>query len=150
MVSQFSQSCIQQSSCEIVWQIPPRSSYRDLCGGSTSQTTTNNFADYALFVEFECDISEVKLEYFGTISRNTLLNIVVVCEGLICLAFAINICCLSRSFESEQHQADTKFVHMTDFAVRIKNLPPESAYDNLEHLKAKLLIHLSEVVKREP
>jgi len=34
---------------------------------------------------------------------------------------------------------DVEYVQITDFSVRIKNLPPVSVYKNLEQLKAMLI-----------
>ena len=38
---------------------------------------------------------------------------------------------------------------MTDFAVRVKNLPTMPAYQNLEDLTAQLELHVKEVVDQE-
>ena len=46
--------------------------------------------DYALFFEFECDISNIELAYFGEIPRFRLSNIVIACDAIICLIFALN------------------------------------------------------------
>ena len=57
---------------------------------------------------------------------------------------------LGRAIRLEQHDSDKKYVHMADFAVRIKNLPDSRYYDNLDQLKAQLSLHLSNVVSHEP
>jgi len=38
---------------------------------------------------------------------------------------------------------------MTDFAVRIKNLPSQPAFENLEDLAAQLELHVKDVVDKE-
>lgn len=44
---------------------------------------------------------------------------------------------------------DDKYLQMTDFAVRIKNIPPRREYNSVFQLKAQLTTHLSKVVKDE-
>ena len=76
----------------------------------------------------------------------------IACDVLICILFAINIAWLNRSISLEQYYVDKEFVHMTDFAVEVKNLPSKNlgAFDDLEQLKALLYRHISDVVANEP
>ena len=76
----------------------------------------------------------------------------IACDVLICILFAINIAWLNRSISLEQYYVDKEFVHMTDFAVEVKNLPSKNsgAFDDLEQLKAQLSRHISDVVANEP
>ena len=39
---------------------------------------------------------------------------------------------------------------MTDFTVRVKNLPLKPAFDNLDELKAMLEMHIMQVIRDEP
>jgi hypothetical protein len=39
---------------------------------------------------------------------------------------------------------------MTDFAVRVKNLPPLKEYETLDQLKAHLTMHINKVVAKQP
>ena len=58
----------------------------------------------------------------------------IACDVLICILFAINIAWLNRSISLEQYYVDKEFVQMTDFSVRVKNLPSKNsgAFDDLE------------------
>ena len=56
-----------------------------------------DFSTYALYMEYECDISTIDLIYFGSMSRTRLANIVIACDALICLLWAINTCWLGRA-----------------------------------------------------
>ena len=82
--------------------------------------------------------------------RTTLANIVIACDAAICLIWAINIAWLARAIRREQHIVDLQFVQITDFAVRIKNLPEKDKYDSLDQLKAQLELHIKDVVSKEP
>ena len=82
-------------------------------------------------MEYQCDISTIDLYYFGPMNRTELANIVIGCDALICIVWLINICWMGRAINNEQHEIDEDFVHIVDFAVRIKNLPEKPAYDNL-------------------
>ena len=68
------------------------------------------------------------LYYFGPIERQRLANIVIICDAIICIIWILNSIWLSRSIRMEKVIVDSEFVQMADFAVRIKNLPDESAY----------------------
>jgi len=59
---------------------------------------------------------------------------VIACDALICILFVINIAWLNRSISLEQYYVDKEFVQMTDFSVRVKNLPSKNsgAFDDLE------------------
>ena len=72
------------------------------------------------------------LYYYGEIERTTLANIVIGCDAAICVLWAINILWLARAIKREQHIVDIEFVQITDFAVRIKNLPDKAQYDTLD------------------
>ena len=79
------------------------------------------------------------LYYFGPIERQRLANIVIVCDAIICIIWVLNTMWVVRSTNVEKVIVDSEFVQMADFAVRIKNLPDESAYDKSpEQLTAQL------------
>lgn len=79
------------------------------------------------------------LYYFGPIERQRLANIVIICDAIICIIWILNSIWLSRSIRMEKVIVDSEFVQMADFAVRIKNLPDESAYGKSpEQLTAQL------------
>lgn len=58
---------------------------------------------YALFIEYDCDISTVQLHGIGTISRAELANIVMICDAIICIWFVIYTAMLSSWIDSEKH-----------------------------------------------
>ena len=89
-------------------------------------------SDFALYLDYECDVSTVDLYYYGPINRTRLANICIACDALICIIFAVNILWVARAITVEQYVVDKKYVQMTDFAVRVKNLPQKPAYDTLE------------------
>ena len=83
-------------------------------------------------------------------SRRRLANIVISCDAIIVIIFVVNIMWMNKAIGWEQHDVGKKFVHMTDFTVRVKNLPLKPAFDNLDELKAMLEMHIMEVIKKEP
>ena len=70
------------------------------------------------------------LYYFGPIERHRLANIVIVCDAIICIIWVINTMWVGRSINVEKFIVDSEFVQMTDFAVRIKNLPGQDTYED--------------------
>lgn len=86
-------------NCEISLKIDKQSMIQ---GCSTKQNkSVDSYANYALFFEYECDISEVDLPHIGVVSRRKLANIVIACDAIICIMFAINIMWLARSITNE-------------------------------------------------
>lgn len=95
----FDDECYAKEYCEISIKIDKQSMIQDC---STKQNKpVNGYTNYALFFEFECDISEVDLPHIGIVSRRKLANIVIACDAIICLMFAINIVWLARSITNE-------------------------------------------------
>lgn len=77
------------------------------------------------------------MAYFGEIPRFRLSNIVICCDAIICILFAINACWLGRAITNEQYSVDVQYVQMQDFSVRVKNLPKDKfKYETLDQLKA--------------
>ena len=70
-------------------------------------------------MEYECDINTVELYHIGEVSRRRLANIVIACDALICILFAVNTLWLGRGISTEQYVIEKKYVQMTDYAVRI-------------------------------
>ena len=66
--------------------------------------------EYALFLEYECDISTVKLQGIGTISRAELANIVMICDALICIWFVIYTAKISIYVDLEKRDMQKEFV----------------------------------------
>ena len=102
-----------------------------------------------IFLKYFCDTSIVNLRYFGPMERDRLANIVMVCDLVIMLVFAINLIILQRYIPMERHLIDQGTVMMTDFTVRVKNLPPLSEYETLDQLKAQLTMHINKVVAKQ-
>ena len=85
------------------------------------------------------------------VSRRKLANIVIACDAVICLIFACNIWWLGRSISLEQYYINKDSVQMTDYAVRVKNLPEDGeGYANLDDLQAQLEEHIARVVEHQP
>ena len=69
----------------------------------------------------------------------------------ICLLFVLNAVWMHHFIKKEERDEDRRLVQLSDFAVRIKNLPPaESFNNNIEQLRAMLHFHITEIVKKEP
>lgn len=59
---------------------------------------------------YECDITTIELAYWGPVSRARLANIVIACDALICIIFAVNTWWLGKAIDNEQLRIDNKFV----------------------------------------
>ena len=106
----FQSECKGEIHCAIDFYIFGDSDFaacEDQYSGSRDVLDIN---DFALFFEFECDIKDVELYYFGEVPRNRLSNIVIACDALICLIFAVNIVWLGRSITAEQYNENVQFV----------------------------------------
>ncbi len=53
------------------------------------------------------------------------------------------------NIKRESRINDSNFVTMSDFTVRIKNLPTKKTYKNLQMLKAMLVVHFAKILKNE-
>ena len=83
------------------------------------------------------------------ISRQSLAIAVCILDLIICLWVSVNISLFDIFIKREDTYVDNKYLQMTDFTVRIKNLPPMREYHNLSQLRAQLSTHLSKVVQDE-
>lgn len=61
-------------------------------------------------MEYECDIEIIEMEWFGSMSRTHLANIVITCDAAICLLWIINICWVQRAIQNESDKVDRDFV----------------------------------------
>ena len=52
-------------------------------------------ANYALFLHYTCDITNIRVEGYGQLPRTLLANIVMICDALICLWFLLHTILLS-------------------------------------------------------
>ena len=123
----YDSECLRHENCEVEWELLPNDSCT-VAGLDPSKS--------ALFMDYECDISIVDLYYYGPISRGELATIVIICDILICLIWTINTMILFRGISDEQRDVQKKQVLISNFAVRIKNLPAKAVYGNLNQLKA--------------
>lgn len=69
---------------------------------------------------------------------------------LICLLFVLNTICMYRYTKFEEKFVDKRAVQITDFSVRIKNLPPIEEYGSIPKLRIILDNHIRQVLKTEP
>ena len=72
-----------------------------------------------------------------------------VLDLVICLWVIINISLFDIFIKREDTFVDDSYLQMTDFTVRIKNMPPQREYHTLHQLKAQLATHLTKVVQGE-
>lgn len=82
-------------------------------------------------------------------SRSDLTGLIVVCDLLICIAYAISIKCLKHYVIKTQRFQNQEAYQITDFAVEIKNLPSHKVFGSLENLKAKLHLHINRVLENQ-
>lgn len=65
-------------------------------------------------------------------SRSDLTIIVIAFDILVCVTFVILSGFMMGWIEEEAEVNDIDYIQITDFAMRIKNLPPLSEYKDLE------------------
>ena len=63
--------------------------------------------------------------------RSDLTIIVIAFDILVCVTFVILSALMMSWIDEETFTNDIEYVQTTDFAVRIKNLPPVSVYNHL-------------------
>ena len=85
-------------------------------------------------------------KYSVTVSRSELTGIVVLCDLAIVIGFIITTGVLDHYIYKEAEELDNNFVQITDFSLRVKNLPEIQDYKSLEQLRAMLQTHLEMVV----
>ena len=85
-----------------------------------------------------------------SVSRVTLTYVIVCCDIAICLLFVLNAVWIHKWTLKEEHELDVETVSLTDFAVRIKNLPRRGEYDgSIDELRALLYNHIIKIIKNE-
>jgi uncharacterized tellurite resistance protein B-like protein len=84
------------------------------------------------------------------ITRNTLTYVIVAFDLAICFLFIINTGWIQYYIEKEEAKIDYENVDLTDFTVRIRNLPPQSEFGSLAALRVHLTKHIIDIVKAEP
>lgn len=97
---QIEDECFDKQFCSIKFKID-RAPLIQKCREEYKGTRkTLDFNEYAFFLEFECNIENIRLEGFGEISRTQLANIVMMCDALICIWFvchtALQSCWIRR------------------------------------------------------
>ena len=89
-------------------------------------------------IAVECKKEKIDLPGGGTITRQNLAIMVCVMDLIICLWVILNISLFDIFIKREDRFVDDKYLQMTDFTVRIKNMPPQREYHTLYQLKAQL------------
>ena len=102
----YLEECYKNKFCKIDWKLPKAVDFIDTC----TEIDLTRIAEFHLFMLYDCDISTVDLMYFGPMARNDLANIVILCDALICLLWAINTCWLGRAIANESNEIDQKNV----------------------------------------
>lgn len=67
----------------------------------------------------------------------------------ICVLFVLNAVWIMVYSKEEENELDFEGVQLTDFSVKIKNLPRGENYGSLAELRAILWNHILRVVKEE-
>ena len=134
----FKEKCIGKKSC----QFNVLATYEVLPGCLVEE-------DPQFVIAVECKKDLIDLPWGNTITRQSLAITVCVLDLVICLWVVLNISLFDIFIKREDRFVDDKYLQMTDFTVRIKNMPPQRQYHNLHQLRAQLTTHLSRVVQSE-
>jgi len=67
-----------------------------------------------------------------SVSRSDLTIIIIAFDILVCVTFVILSGMMMGWIEEEALINDIDYTQITDFSIRIKNLPPQSVYKDLE------------------
>ena len=70
----------------------------------------------------------------------------MICDALICIWFVFHTAMQGYWIRREVFDVSKDFVQMTDFTVRVRNLPPIDSYDALDQLAAALTLHIRKIV----
>lgn len=139
IVTYFNKTCQGKKACSIPFD---KRSFPASCRGLSQ------------FIGINCIGTDIKIidtdEYQLSVSRNDLTIIVIAFDILVCVTFVILSALMMYWIEEEAIVNDIDYTQITDFAIRIKNLPPLSEYKDLEQLRAMLTIYLTKGLKKEP
>lgn len=83
----------------------------------------------------------------NTISRKTLTYVIVACDMIICVLFALNAVWIHQWTLKDEQELDVETVSLTDFSVRIQNLPGKECYGSIDELRAMLYDHIIKTIK---
>lgn len=81
-----------------------------------------------------------------SLSRYKLSSIVIILDLIVCTVFIIYIVSVTKSIKSEAADYDNELLQITDFAVRVKNLPDHKNYNTLDQLRSILTSHFTRVL----
>ena len=91
---------------------------------------------FSQFIGINCIGTEITIidtdDYHLSVSRSDLTIIVIAFDILVCVTFVILSGMMMGWIEEEAIVNDIDYIQTTDFAIRIKNLPPLSEYKDLE------------------
>ena len=91
----------------------------------------NVVGDLSLYVVMGCDGADIIFPGGFEVSRQNLATMVMIMDVAVCFWFIMNTSLLNAFIEREGRHRLNRFVTLPDFAVRIKNLPPQEEYQNL-------------------
>jgi hypothetical protein len=83
----------------------------------------------------------------NSISRKTLTYVIVACDMAICVLFVLNAVWIHQWTLKEERELDVETVSLTDFTVRIQNLPEKDDYGSIDELRAMLYDHITKIIK---
>lgn len=82
-------------------------------------------------IAVECRKELINLPGGNTITRQNLAFWVCILDLVVCLWVVLNISLFDIFIKREDRFVDDKYLQMTDFTVRIKNMPPQREYHTL-------------------
>lgn len=139
-------SCVGQTSCSVSLDFMASKSEFPTVIPCVAPSDSNAVYFAAICAGKEIDFPRLKTK----ISRTTLTYLVVGCDMAIVLLFVINAGCLNASINKAEQELDMEGVQLTDFSVRIRNLPTQSDFGSLSALRVELTKHIVDIVRSEP
>ena len=114
-----------------------------------NDTRTQYLPQPILMLVAECTDQELADPFSGKpLSKQVLGQAVVAIDVIVIICFIIFIQIMESAQEKITHKFKDQTIEMTDFTVRVKNLPEDIKYGgNIDHLRAYLIHHFERIIK---
>ena len=102
---------------------------------------------YSTFAVAQCQEADIEIPGLNPIPRFKITVLAITLDLVVCLAFIVYTNIAKHSIKREARDYESDMLLMSDFAIKVKNLPEPAQYQTLEQLKMMLTLHFNQVIR---
>ena len=102
---------------------------------------------YSTFAVARCQEADIEIPGLSPIPRFKITVLTITLDLLVCFAFIVYTNIAKHSIKQEARDFESDMLLMSDFAIKVKNLPEPEHYQTLEQLKIMLTLHFNRVIR---